>query len=392
MVARALAGQIAPIVESLMLSRDEIHKVIQQVTDVLSAVDLAVLFAFGWLLVPYTRIIYDFVNTKTVVPTKEEKDTTDTSTEENEENHFESTYLFFVVDHLKQIARLALLVYACDCVVVAVEAVGYKADIASKVFAKILYTYWLARRAASFKRYILARVLEKAPKNCDKIKFINRILDCMVYALLFVKILEYLSVETGMALGSIFALGSTGTLIISLGSQEIAKNVVYGVEMAASDRFYEGDNVHFGDGTKGYIVKMGFLRTKVRTYDGQVLDIPNTQLGGNRVTNISRTHSCRVITKLRFEYKDIQELPPVLEAVKEEIANSCSPLIKDKAFRAFISSFERDYVEVTVNCSFLLPPTGEDFWRNRHDMFLAIDRGVKKSCITYAIPVVRFEK
>ena len=135
---------------------------------------------------------------------------------------------------------------------------GYKADaVASKVFAKILYTYWLARRVASFKRYILARVLEKAPKNCDKIKFINRILDCMVYALLFVKILEYLSVETGMALGSIFALGSTGTLIISLGSQEIAKNVVYGVEMAASDRFYEGDNVHFGDGTKGYIVKMG---------------------------------------------------------------------------------------------------------------------------------------
>lgn len=135
----------------------------------------------------------------------------------------------------------------------------YKADVASKVFAKILYTYWLARRVASFKRYILARVLEKAPKNCDKIKFINRILDCMVYALLFVKILEYLSVETGMALGSIFALGSTGTLIISLGSQEIAKNVVYGVEMAASDRFYEGDNVHFGDGTKGYIVKMGRL-------------------------------------------------------------------------------------------------------------------------------------
>ena len=135
---------------------------------------------------------------------------------------------------------------------------GYKADaVASKVFAKILYTYWLARRVASFKRYILDRVLEKAPKNCDKIKFINRILDCMVYALLFVKILEYLSVETGMALGSIFALGSTGTLIISLGSQEIAKNVVYGVEMAASDRFYEGDNVHFGDGTKGYIVKMG---------------------------------------------------------------------------------------------------------------------------------------
>ena len=51
----------------------------------------------------------------------------------------------------------------------------------------------------------------------------------------------------------------TGTLIISLGSQEIAKGVVSGVEMTASDRFYEGDNVHFGDGTQGYIQKMGKL-------------------------------------------------------------------------------------------------------------------------------------
>ena len=103
---------------------------------------------------------------------------------------------------------------------------------------------WIARRVQSFKRYILCKILSQAPKNCDKIKLVDRILDGMVFALLFVKILEYLSVETGMAIGSIFAVGSTGTLIISLGSQEIAKGVVNGVEMAASDRFYEGDNIY----------------------------------------------------------------------------------------------------------------------------------------------------
>ena len=62
------------------------------------------------------------------------------------------------------------------------------------------------------------------------------------------KILDFLSVETGLALGSVFAVGSTGTLIVTLGSQEIAKGVMNGIEMSASDRFYEGDNVHFGDG------------------------------------------------------------------------------------------------------------------------------------------------
>lgn len=116
---------------------------------------------------------------------------------------------------------------------------------------------WLARRIQSLKRYLLRKLLHLAPKNCDKIKLVDRVLDAVVYALLFVKILDYLSVETGIALGSIFAIGSTGTLIISLGSQDIARGVMNGVEMAASDRFYEGDNVHFGDGTQGYVIKMG---------------------------------------------------------------------------------------------------------------------------------------
>ena len=103
---------------------------------------------------------------------------------------------------------------------------------------------WLARLAQRFKRSLIRQILSRAPKNCDKIKLIDKIVDGMVLSVLLVKILDYLSVETGIALGSIFAVGSTGTLIISLGSQEIAKGVVNGVEMAASDRFYEGDNVH----------------------------------------------------------------------------------------------------------------------------------------------------
>lgn len=80
-----------------------------------------------------------------------------------------------------------------------------------------------------FKRYLINKILCRAPKNCDKIKLINRIFDGIVFAMLFVKILDYLSVETGLALGSIFAVGTTGGLIISLASQEIAKGVMNGM-------------------------------------------------------------------------------------------------------------------------------------------------------------------
>jgi len=136
MPVKVLAGQIEPIISNFILSRDEVHSIIEQVSAILSVIDLAVLFAFGWLLVPYTRMIYSFVNTKTKGDSKKSNNKND----DNDEENFENTYIFFAVDLFKQIARLALLVYACDCVVVALAAIGYKTEIVSKVFAKIIYT------------------------------------------------------------------------------------------------------------------------------------------------------------------------------------------------------------------------------------------------------------
>lgn len=148
-------------------------------------------------------------------------------------------------------------------------------------------------------------------------------------------------------------------------------------------------DVHFGDGTQGFIVKMGFLRTKIRKYDGAILDVPNAQLGGQRLVNVSKTKTCQVLTKLRFSYDDIQRIPGALELCKDEIKAACPELITDgsKPFWAMISSFETLFVEVTFNTNFSLPPTGEKFWANRQELFLAIDRGVKKAGLNYAHPL-----
>ena len=285
-------------------------------------------------------------------------------------------------------AKLALLVYLCDIIVVAMHTIGYtELRAVSQVFAKILYTSWIALRIQNLKTYFLKILMLKAPDNCDKVKLVNRALDLMVLALLGVKIMDYLSMETGVALTSLAAFTTTSTLIFSLASQDFAKGITTGIEMATSDRFYEGDAVHFGDGTQGFIVKMGFLRTKIRQYDGAILDIPNTQLGGQRLVNISKTNTCQVITKVRFCHDDIQKLPDALEFVKHEIKVACPKLILEgRPFRAKISSLEHFFVEVTINCCFTMRPTGDEFWANRQEMFLAIDRGVKKAGLKYAKP------
>lgn len=83
---------------------------------------------------------------------------------------------------------------------------------------------------------------------------------------------------------------------------------------------------------------IGFLWTKIQKYDSAVVDIPNTQLGSPHVINISWCHVCRVLTLQKFEYSDIQKIPKALELIKDEIAESCSKLIKNgkKPFRAII--------------------------------------------------------
>jgi len=372
------AGTIAPLIDHILVSGDEIRSAVKHAIAFVSFTDVAILVCCGWLLVPCLDIVYTFIDAKRM---KKEKKCG---------SEFERSYLFVIVDHLSQASRLALFVYSSDCILASFGQLGYETDVASKVFAKIIYTIWAARRFMSFKSYLIGKWLNVAPDKCEKIKLMNRLVDGMVSAFTLVKILDFLRIGTGFAFSSILSVGATGGLIISLASQEVAKGLVNSIEMSVSDRFYEGDNVLFGDGTAGIVHKMGFLRTKIQKFDSTVVDIPNTQLGDQRITNISRVKTCRVLTTLRFEYADIQKLPHALGAVKEEIAEACPTLIKEgKPFQAMISSFEFDHVEVIVTTYYNLPPTGEEFWKNRQEMFLAIDRGVMKSKLQYAKPIYR---
>ncbi len=398
----ALAGKINSTFRALfVLSKDDVDAMLVNIYEAIHVIDLIVLCAIGWLFVPTVGVVYAFLDKaaekgkkkiKRVASTiTSRKDSSTSLDSEEDDGSYENSYTYQFAVLVSQMAKLALLVYLCDIAVVGMHSIGYDAaDLRrmSTLFTKILYMSWFARRIQSVKTYYMNRLTLKAPENCDKVKLVNNVLDLSVLALLGVKIMDLLSLETGFAFTSVAFFGTTSTLIISLASQEFAKGVTTGIEMSTSDRFYEGDNVHFGDGTAGFIEKMGFLRTKVRKYDGSILDIPNTQLGGQRLVNVSKTKTCQVITKIHFEYDVIQKIPAALEICKEEIKSACPKLITEgKPFRAKISALETHHVEVTFNTHFRLPPTGEEFWANRQELFLAIDRGVKKAGLDYAHPI-----
>ena len=154
----AIAGKIQPIISSLfLLSKDDLHAIIHNVYDMCNMVDLVVLVSFGWLLVPAMGVVYDY-STKAHNGSKRSKgsddDAKDDTKDKNDEDDihidhgqtllkYQNSYLFLMAHHLSEMSRLALLVYAGDCIVMVFHTIGYKQhqwSLVSKVFPKILYT------------------------------------------------------------------------------------------------------------------------------------------------------------------------------------------------------------------------------------------------------------
>ena len=122
--------------------------------------------------------------------------------------------------------------------------------------------------------------------------------------------------------------------------------------------------------------------------DGIVTRIPNGQIVHQRVQNLSRTKTCQVKQTLWFKYEDIDKVPAVMEAIKEEIKQSCPELIKDgsRPFRAVWTTFQNDHLEAVVNVHFNLKPIGDAYHNNRQVVLQAVARAAKKNGVEFAIP------
>lgn len=148
---------------------------------------------------------------------------------------------------------------------------------------------------------------------------------------------------------------------------------------------WQGDDVRFSDGTTGKITQMGWMETAIRNSDELTVRIPNTELAGQRVYNLSRTPRSQVTQTLRISYDDASKIPQLLTAIKEEIKTSCPKLITDgsRSFRANWRNYEDDHLQVVVDCHFTIKPTGDEYWDNRQSMLEAIYRAVKKTGVHF---------
>jgi len=94
-----------------------------------------------------------------------------------------------------------------------------------------------------------------------------------------------------------------------------------------------------------------------------------------------------VSQQLCFRFQDADKLPKALEDIKDEIRTACPDVIDDgtRPFRAFWTGYGKTGLEVTVEAHFRIKLLGNDFWVNRQNMLMAINRAVHKNKIEFSV-------
>mmetsp|Transcript_13999 Transcript_13999/g.20681 ORF Transcript_13999/g.20681 Transcript_13999/m.20681 type:complete len:421 (+) Transcript_13999:48-1310(+) len=370
-------GQIIQLFESLTIDSHEFKSIATVLGNSVHLFDVLFLLILSFIIVPVAQYILFPVFGRLV------------------SWDWERSWLKFIFTTIAQAARLALIVYAIDCLVIVLSfGMNFDAEYLRSLalgLTKILYITWGAYRITVIKNNMFAGAIARDPKRLGKLFMVNKMLDIVIYSLTALLLMDILDVEMGASgLTSIFALGSMSTLMVGLATKDLAEMFVSGLTMSTSDRFCVGDAVEFGDQTSGIVQDIGWMQTKVRKYDETVVVIPNGQLGMQRVHNLSRIERCRVKQELRFRYEDADKIPLLLPDILQEIKNVCPESITDgsRPWRALWTGYEDYYLPVTIDVHFDLPPIGQKYWENRQRVMEAIYRAVKRHNIRFASSVL----
>lgn len=115
-------------------------------------------------------------------------------------------------------------------------------------------------------------------------------------------------------------LGAAGVagIVIGFASQTSVSNIISGIFLISEQPFQVGDLIKVGD-TKGVVLSIDLLSIKLRTFDNQLIRIPNENLIKNQLNNITRFPIRRLDIELGVAYKEnIDRVQKILREIAEK--------------------------------------------------------------------------
>ncbi len=186
-------------------------------------------------------------------------------------------------------------------------------------------------------------------------------------------------------------LGIAG-LAISLAAQDSIKNLFGSITVLLDKPFAVGDRIQFGD-DDGIVEEIGFRSTRIRTFPGHLVTVPNMKFIDGTIENVSARPFIRRVMDITITY----DTPPdrideAARIIKDMLSSGdlAEPFDADKyPARVNFTAFNADSLNIQVVYWYMLGKEGHDWWAyldHGHKVNLALFSAYAEAGIDFAFP------
>ena len=219
------------------------------------------------------------------------------------------------------------------------------------------------------------RLLDRAPDLDEALKpVIASVARYAILILVVIAVLAGFGVETT---GLIAVVGTAG-LAIGLALQGTLQNIAAGIMLLFQRPFGVGDYID-ADGLAGSIDEIGLFTTRMHTYDGIYLQVPNARLWNHAIKNYSRLPTRRLDIIVGISYAD--DIDKAQAALMDLLENDARAL-GDPAPQVTVSELAESSVNLNLRCW----TERGDYWGLRFDLNKATKQRLDAEGITIPFP------
>jgi small conductance mechanosensitive channel len=235
---------------------------------------------------------------------------------------------------------------------------------------------------------LLAKLLKKItlyfiPRITQNKAVINLITSTITLVILVVGLfiaLEILNLDKTVT--SILAGAGVIGLALGFAFQEIASNFVSGILIAFKQPYQRSDTIEI-DGYKGVVNKINLRTTRLLTFDGLEVLIPNKYLFTKPFTNYSTTPDRRLDINVGVGYEsNLKEV----EKIAKDSLESLTRRNKEKDIDIFFNEFADSSINFTARV-WVNYPNQRDFLESKHLAIIAIKEAFNSNDINIPFPI-----
>lgn len=222
---------------------------------------------------------------------------------------------------------------------------------------------------------VIRRSFDKSKLDPTVASFLGSIINILLYALVFITVVSIM----GIQVTSFVTLLGTAGVAVGLAVQGSLSNFAGGVLILILKPFVIGDYIkedtHNNEGT---VISIDIFYTRIRTFDGKVVVIPNGTLSNTSLTNLTKQEKRRIDLTVPVEYEaDLRRVKKVLQDViaKEPM------VLKDEPIDIALDEFGDSALSILVHVWVPTEAYWETKWNVMEHIKLAFDK--EKICIPF---------